>query len=182
MSNDPTVKRISEEYLQLKQGKFRSFVFQDVVEGGIHLALVKGEINPGKVVPVRVHVHRGLLDVVLNPSSPWSWTLETTLEVIAAQEAGVVVILSYNETVDELVGRININTETKFRSADHAHEPENLRMLGAGGQILANLGVRRLLALGRKKKAHGLSGFGLSIVDYVETPADLERWVGIDSD
>lgn len=178
LKDDPTLQRVSEQYLQLNQGKFRAFVFHDSVEGGVHLALVKGELNPNNVIPVRVHVHRGLLDVVLNPSNPWSWTLENALEAIAGQESGVVVILSYNEGADELVGRISIDTDAQHRgqNIDVHNEPANLRMLGAGGQILADLGVVRLLALGRAKKAHGLSGFGLEIVGYVESPQQLKEW------
>ena len=178
LQNDPTLERVSEQYLKLNQGTFRAFVFHDSVEGGIHLALVKGELNPNNVIPVRVHVHRGLLDVVLNPSNPWSWTLENALEAISSQDSGVVVILSYNENADELVARINIDSDVQLRgqNADIHNEPANLRMLGAGGQILANLGVERILALGRTKKAHGLSGFGLEIVDYVESPQELAEW------
>ena len=88
------------------------------------------------------------------------------------------VILSYNENADELVARINIDSDAQLRGqiADIHNEPANLRMLGAGGQILANLGVERILALGRTKKAHGLSGFGLEIVDYVESPQELAEW------
>ena len=179
LQNDPTVERISEQYIQLKHGKFRAFVFQDNVEGGTHLALVKGEIVPDAVTPVRVHVHRGLLDVVMNPSSPWSWTLENALEAIAHQDAGVVIVLSYNETIEELVGRIATDNESKPRKTvtdSSSSEAENLRMLGAGGQILADLGVSNVLALGREKRAHGLSGFGVSIVDYVESPNELTNW------
>ena len=191
LKNDPTLKRVSAESLQLKQGRFQSYVYHDVVEGGTHLALVNGEIHPGDVVPVRVHVHRGLLDAVLDPT-PWSWTLENALAEIAAQPAGVVVILSYNESVDELVGRIKLNRDAKSGVAseqaarhddtqndthdDADDESGNLRMLGAGGQILANLGLTKILALGRRKKVHGLSGFGLEIVDYIESPQQLLQW------
>jgi 3,4-dihydroxy 2-butanone 4-phosphate synthase/GTP cyclohydrolase II len=178
LQNDPTVERVCEQYLQLEQGKFRAFAFQDTVEGGTHLALVKGELVSGNVTPVRVHVHRGLLDVVLNPSSSWSWTLENALTAIANEDSGVVVILSYNETIDELVSRINVDSESQPRHTrdDRSNEPENLRMLGAGGQILANLGVTRILTLGREKKVYGLSGFGIEIVDYVESPGELTNW------
>ncbi len=186
LKNNPTVRRVSENRLDLEQGKFRSFVYQDVEKGGTHLALVKGRIEPDQVVPVRVHIHRGLLDVVLSPSSPWSWTLENALEVISGQDAGVIIILAYNENVDELVNRISLHgdmmdvqsreAESAEITLDHENHPENLRMLGAGGQILADLRVNRILALGRKKKAHGLSGFGLEVLDYVETPRQLTDW------
>lgn len=178
LQNDPTVERVSEQYIQLKQGKFRVFSYQDTEEGGTHLALVKGEIAADAVTPVRVHVHRGLLDVVLNPSNPWSWTLENALEAISQQESGIVIVLSYNESIEELVGRIAKDGEAKPRknASESSVENENLRMLGAGGQILADLGVSNILALGREKRAYGLSGFGISIVDYVETPHELTNW------
>lgn len=190
LKNDPTLKRSSKQILQLKQGQFDAYVYHDVVEGGTHLALVKAAIDRADVVPIRVHVHRGLLDEVLNPALSWSWTLENALEAIAKQESGVVVILSYNQSVDELVSRIALsNSDSRSGDgsgdgsgkespnlADTQSSPENLRMLGAGGQILADLGLTKILALGRQKKTHGLSGFGLEIVDYIESPQQLLQW------
>ncbi len=186
LQNNPTVRRVSESHLDLKPGKFRSFVYHDVEKGGTHLALVKGTIAPRRVIPVRVHIHRGLLDVVLSPSSPWSWTLENAIEIISGQDAGVIIILSYNEKIEELVNRISLHgdmmaiqsreAESAEITPDHENHAENLRMLGAGGQILADLRVSRIVALGRKKKAHALSGFGLEVLDYIETPQQLTDW------
>ena len=186
LKSDPTLRRMAQDSLRLKQGIFQSYVYHDEIEGGTHLALVKGEIKRNRVIPVRVHVHRGLLDMVLNPisrlKSSGSWTLENALEAIAKQVSGVVVILSYNESVDELVSRINLNNnETQSANsetlrAETQESSENLRMLGAGGQILADLGLTKILALGRQKKAHGLSGFGLEIINYIETPQQLLQW------
>lgn len=180
LKNEPTVERVSREPLQLKQGLFQSFVFRDVMEGGTHLALVKGDIRPDQVTPVRVHIHRGIFDVALHPDSPSSWTLENALEAVAGQPSGVVVILSYHENSGELVERINLQ-RARARNENRKHtameESGHLRMLGAGGQILANLGVKKVVALGRRKKARGLSGFGLEIVEYVKTPGQLQNWV-----
>lgn len=179
LKNDPTLKRVSSGSLQLKQGRFQSYVYHDVVEGGTHLALVKGQINADEVVAVRVHVHRGLLDAVLDPMLG-SWTLESALEAISAQSSGVVVILSYHLSVDELISRIALNSDAERNPPSNEttldDDPSNLRMLGAGGQILANLGLTKILALGRQKKAHGLSGFGLQIVDYIENTEQLLQW------
>lgn len=190
LKSDPTLRRVAKDTVRLKQGEFKSYVYHDEIEGGTHLALVKGDIDADSVVPVRVHVHRGLLDVVFNPTlepdsvptSGWRWTLESALEAIGKQVSGVVVVLSYNEPVDELVGRINLHSSESRQPSmnrpqtDTQDSSENLRMLGAGGQILANLGLTRILALGRQKKAHGLSGFGLEIIDYIENPQQLSQW------
>jgi 3,4-dihydroxy 2-butanone 4-phosphate synthase/GTP cyclohydrolase II len=44
----------------------------------------------------------------------------------------------------------------------------NLRVYGIGAQILADLGVHRMRVLSAPKKIHGLAGFGLEVVEYVE--------------
>lgn len=182
LQNEPTIARIAEQYLPLAAGQFRAFVYRDTVEGGTHLALVKGEIVAEAIIPVRVHVQHGLLDA-LHPSPPGGWTLPTALAAVATQSSGVVVILGYHETAEELVGRMRFATTPQRPSkadskatARAVPVEKNLRMLGAGGQILADLGIRRVLALGRRKKAHGLSGFNLEIVDYVESPEQLRTW------
>ena len=65
-------------------------------------------------------------------------------------------ILSYHENSGELVERINLQ-RARARNENRKHtameESGHLRMLGAGGQILANLGVKKVVALGRRKKS-----------------------------
>jgi len=152
-----------------------------VVEGGVHLALVHGQLSPARPTPVRVHVHRGLLDEALDPAAP-SWPLHQVAETIAAQESGVIVLLSYHESAEQLAARIAMRAEQSPPPAPAGHgerpdSPANLRMLGAGGQILADLKVGKVIALGREKRTHGLSGFGLEIVTYVADRRQLEQWI-----
>ena len=46
--------------------------------------------------------------------------------------------------------------------------PDDWRTTGAGAQILADLGVRKLRVLGSTPKKYlGLSGYGLEIVEFV---------------
>ncbi|MGR3912962.1 MAG: 3,4-dihydroxy-2-butanone-4-phosphate synthase [Gammaproteobacteria bacterium] len=179
MKNEPTVERIASSHLQLKAGRFQSHIYRDMVEGGVHLALVHGNIDAARPTPVRVHVHRGLLDILLQPAPSWSWPLEKVLQTIASLRCGVVVVLSYDEPASDIAARIaarqSARMETRARAAQNS--PANLRMLGAGGQILADLNVGKVLALGREKRAHGLSGFGLEIAAYIAAPEQLAEWL-----
>ena len=45
---------------------------------------------------------------------------------------------------------------------------EELRTYGIGAQILAELGITRLRVLSAPKIMHGITGFGLEVVEYVE--------------
>jgi len=44
----------------------------------------------------------------------------------------------------------------------------DLRTIGTGAQVLRALGVRRMRVLSAPKHMHGLSGFGLEVVEYVD--------------
>jgi 3,4-dihydroxy 2-butanone 4-phosphate synthase/GTP cyclohydrolase II len=50
---------------------------------------------------------------------------------------------------------------------DHPADPKVLRTYGIGAQILFDLGVRRMRVLSAPKRLHGISGFGLEVVEYV---------------
>jgi 3,4-dihydroxy 2-butanone 4-phosphate synthase/GTP cyclohydrolase II len=45
---------------------------------------------------------------------------------------------------------------------------EVLRTYGIGAQILRDLGVSRMRVLSAPKQMHGLSGFDLEVVEYVD--------------
>jgi 3,4-dihydroxy 2-butanone 4-phosphate synthase/GTP cyclohydrolase II len=45
----------------------------------------------------------------------------------------------------------------------------DLRTFGTGAQVLRALGVRQMRVLGAPKHIHGLSGFGLEVVEYIDT-------------
>jgi len=53
----------------------------------------------------------------------------------------------------------------------NAKKPPNsdghLRLLGVGSQILSILGAGKIKVIGREWKTHGLSGFGLEIVEFI---------------
>ena len=45
----------------------------------------------------------------------------------------------------------------------------DLRTVGTGAQLLRALGIRQMRVLGAPKHIHGLSGFGLEVVEYIDT-------------
>ena len=179
MEHDPTLTRITDNRINTRYGEFRACVYEDRTGGDVHLALARGEIDRDTPTMVRVHVHRGLFDLITMPDAPSTWPIERVLETIQREESGVLVLLNYNERAEELANRIaRLNDPGLCDGAEEDAAGSELRMLGAGSQILADLGVGKVIALGRAKKAHGLSGFGLEIVEYISTPAELERKKG----
>ncbi len=168
LEHEPTVTRVAESRMSTVGGEFRIFAYQDVVADEIHLAMVKGNVRSDKPTLVRVHVESGLYDVVRELQQVLTWSIDKAVRRISEAGSGVLVILRYSENSDELVKRIR-HSQVDGKSIEFPwSEPgEDLRMLGVGSQILADLGVGKMRVLGSRKKMHALSGFGLEIVDYV---------------
>ena len=163
LKNEPTVWRVSENRVQTRHGVFRAIIYEDAELRHVHLALVSGEITPDVPVIVRVQTHRGVYDMLAEARGVRRWSVDAALERIAEEGAGVLVLLAYDDDTTTLDQRLR-------GEAGVDGEGRELRMLGAGSQILADLNVGKVKVLGTPLRTHAISGFGLEVVDYVSQP------------
>ena len=166
--NESLIKRITERTIQTVHGPFRLIAYLEKISGAMHLALVHGEIDPGKETLVRVHEPLSLLDLIDAGSSAHSWTVHDSLARIAAAGSGAMVLLNCAETTAQLIERVS--------SSDAPVPPAKIGLLtyGIGAQILRDLKVSRMRLLARPRKMPSLAaGFGLEITGYVE-PGERE--------
>lgn len=168
--HESTVQRVGECVMPTEFGDFRVMAYHDDIGDAVHLALVKGDVRRERPTLVRVHMQESLLDLVTTAHRAGSWSLHEALAYVAAEGAGVVVILQQPEKPAELAQRVrHFQDQGKaLESAGSKRGHQEMRTYGLGSQILADLGVRKMRVLGHAMKAPGLSGFGLEIVEYVE--------------
>ncbi len=167
--NEKTIERVSECDFPTVFGHFRLFAFQDVVENGLHLALVKGKIDEKRPIAVRVHVENMLSDS-LGSNQLGGWPLRDAIRRIGdMEEGGVLVVLRPLVDSSDLVRQIqqlqisqSITTQESIND-----EPENIRTFGIGAQILAELGVHKMRLMSAPKVFHGMAGFDLEVVDFI---------------
>ena len=168
MLNEKTVERIGECAMPTHYGEFRLISFQDRLDGGVHLALVAGDIEKDTAVLIRVHVQDPLADLTGSARADTGMPISAALERISAEGNGVLVILRNQWSNAELIHRLKRyeleDQGTEFPGQDHV---EDLRTYGLGAQILLDLGIRRMRIIGAPRKIHGLSGFGLEVDEYV---------------
>ena len=83
--------------------------------------------------------------------------------------ARIIVILRNHDTARELVQRIQeaAGRQTGAVPAERDQRKE-LRTLGVGAQILSDLGVRRMRVMSAPINLHGLHGFDLEVVEFVD--------------
>lgn len=169
LEKEESVERISETQIETEFGDFRMLCYEDHVNRNVHLALVRGTPKPEDDVLVRVHVQDTLSDVLGVQDERLGWPLRSAMEYIANAGSGVVVILRTEESPRELMGAVR-----NLAGPDDELQPRRdgttvLRTYGTGAQILRDIGVKKMRVLSAPKQMHGISGFGLEIVEYVDS-------------
>ena len=169
MLNEKTVARAGECRLPTEFGEFRLVAFRARTDGEMHFALVAGEIDPEKPTLIRVHVHDSLHDLTASRRRDAGWPIGDALRRVADEGSGVVVVLRPPEPAGELFARIDAYRREDEDEALPQHDSgTDLRTLGLGAQILADLGVRKMRVLSAPKRLHAISGFGLEVIEYVD--------------
>jgi 3,4-dihydroxy 2-butanone 4-phosphate synthase/GTP cyclohydrolase II len=166
LEKERSVERIAERTIATEFGAFRMVCYEDHVNRTVHLALVAGELDGKRVPLVRVHLKDTLGDVIGIRDSALGWPLRAAMQRIAQEGHGVIVILRPEETPRDLMDAV------QSIGNDPAPPPHAgakvLRTYGIGAQILRDLGVSRMRVLSAPKQMHGLSGFDLQVVEYVD--------------
>jgi 3,4-dihydroxy 2-butanone 4-phosphate synthase/GTP cyclohydrolase II len=172
--HEKLVRRIAEASMPTEYGQFQVYVFESVLDGEQHLAMVYGDIDSIRDVLVRVHSECLTGDVFGSLRCDCGPQLETALAKVAAEGAGVVVYLRGHEGRGIGLGhkiRAYALQEDGRDTVDANIElglPVDSREYGIGAQILVDLGVTDMrLMTNNPSKYGGLEGFGLNIVERV---------------
>jgi len=170
IENEQSIEQISRQTVTTEAGDFDLVCFEDHVNRNVHLALVKGDLSAGEPPLVRVHLQNTLGDVVGVQNPRLGWPLRSAMQRIASAGQGVVVILRYNESPSRLATSIRSLSDSSVQDLPVGGDTGAaiLRTYGTGAQILRSLGVTKMRVLSAPKQMHGLSGFGLEVVEYID--------------
>lgn len=144
-------------------GNWTLRVFRDEPGDLEHYALIKGDVSGVDPVLVRMHVLDPLEDVLCLDQDRWNQVPNAMLAIAKEGRGAIVMLRDMSRTAvsDRLRGRVV--------DADAAHSPHSqaLRQYGVGAQILANLGIHRLILLTNSPRPRpvGLEGYDLEIVE-----------------
>lgn len=170
LETENSVERVLDRQVQTKQGEFRMICYEDHVNRNVHFALVKGQIKHDQPTLVRVHLQDSLGDVIGVVGSEFGWPLQSAMDRITAEDSGVVVILRHGEDPGQLVSVLR--GLGKPNAAQKGEESRVLRTYGIGAQILRDIGVGKMRVMSAPTQMHGIAGFGLEVVGYVDEEQD----------
>ncbi|MBI4192232.1 MAG: 3,4-dihydroxy-2-butanone-4-phosphate synthase [Betaproteobacteria bacterium] len=154
------VQRVSERDIETVHGTFRLIVYSDRIGQATHLALVRGRIEPGSEVLVRVHQPLSVIDLLDTRSTNHSWNFNQALAAVSRAECGVIVLLHRPESAAELLERAQ-------PGAIAASQKIALRTYGIGAQILRDLKVVKMRLMAKPRRMPSMTGFDLQVTGYV---------------
>lgn len=174
MRTETLVRKISEADLPTKYGHFRIAVFEDIIHGEHHVALIKGKILPDRPTLVRAHSQCLTGDAFGSLRCDCGEQLHLAMKMIENEGSGVVLyILNHEGRGIGLANKIKAyglqdeGCDTVEANCRLGFKPDQ-RDYGIGAQILAALGIKKIrLITNNPRKFRGLSGYGLEIVDRV---------------
>lgn len=166
---EKTTHCVNDRMVQTAYGAFLLKTYLDETCNVKHFALVMGDIVGDEPTLVRVHTCRISRDVLgVLPEGPYkSWSMQGALQRVAQEGRGVVVFLYYPESADEVDESVDVAlnlAQSRSRSANEIV----IQQVGAGSQILMDLGVKKMRLMSAPFKFTAISGFDLEVVEYVE--------------
>jgi 3,4-dihydroxy 2-butanone 4-phosphate synthase/GTP cyclohydrolase II len=142
-------------------------VYATTIEYCEHIVLLLGDVSGDEPVLVRMHPVDIMDNLMLGPRMQM---LLSSFRTIATAGRGAVVMLRESSPTTY--------SDAVTRHRGQVRSPVNLRDIGVGAQILADLGIHKLILLSNSHHhVVGVEGYGLQVVEHraiVSHPVPME--------
>ena len=167
------VEKVETVDLPTAHGDFKLTMYRSRVTGLEHLALVKGRVDDGEPVLVRVHSECFTGDVLGSERCDCGPQLHRAMEMVGKEGRGAILYMRQEGRGIGLAQKLHAyrlqekGMDTVEANVALGFAPD-LRDYGEGAQILVDLGIRKLrLMTNNPCKIAGLEGYGLEITERV---------------
>ena len=172
MKNDSLISKIFDENISTEYGGYRLRGYRQTNNNQIHLALTLGEWKPDEPVLTRINssvVENDILKILAGNNDK---NYSKIFEKINEAGKGAIIFINQNLEPENILERINKlkDSNNKLKINNSLNQKEDLKDFGIGAQIVHDIGISKIKILSNsgKKPRVGLSGYGLSIDEYIK--------------
>lgn len=178
MKNDSIVEKGEKVDMPTAYGHFKLIPFRQKDNGLEHIALIKGDVEDGQPVLVRVHSSCATGDIFGSLRCECGEQLKLAMQKIEEEGRGAIIYLNQEGRGIGLMDKIKAYKlqENGLDTVDanlHLGHKADERDYGVGANILNALGIRKMkLMTNNPVKRIGLEGYGLEVTEIV--PIEVE--------
>jgi len=172
MKNDSLISKIFDENISTEYGGYRLRAYRQTNNKQIHLALTLGEWKPDEPVLTRINssvVENDILKILAGNNDK---NYSKIFEKINEAGKGAIIFINQNLEPENILERINKlkDSNNKLKINNSLNQKEDLKDFGIGAQIIHDISISKIKILSNsgKKPRVGLSGYGLSIDEYIK--------------
>tara|TARA_B110000483_G_scaffold239333_1_gene317623 strand:- start:273 stop:1367 length:1095 start_codon:yes stop_codon:yes gene_type:complete len=162
--NEQTVEKVEQKIVKTEYGKFTLMLYKDSISGETHVVFKKGRISKSKPVLVRVQQTNIMHDLLRVEEYGARWSLGDAMKKVNKEGSGLIIVIDGGKTNDEVIQEVEALKDPYKKSSAGI----DVRRIGAGSQILRDLGVKKIKLMGSQTRYPSISGFGLEVTKYIQ--------------
>ena len=162
MKNDSLISKSFDKKVKTSFGNYRLRAYKQTNNDQVHISLTLGDWNKDEHILTRINSSVVDNDVTKILSGTNEKKYDKIFSKINKEGKGTVIFINQNQSSDKILEKLN------SLSKDSDKPKIDFRDFGIGAQILHDIDISKVNLLSNSKHKHrvGLSGYGLSIVDY----------------
>ena len=171
MKNDSLISLMFDEEISTEYGGYRLRGYRQTNNNQIHLALTLGEWNHDEPVLVRINssvVENDILKILAGANDK---NYSKIFEKINNAGKGAIIFINQNQEPESILERINKlkDSNNKLKINNSINHKQDFKDFGIGAKIIHDIGISKIKILSNsgEKPRVGLSGYGLSIDEYI---------------
>ena len=160
LKKEKLIKLKKSSDINIRNQNYKIRIYENLLDGSEHFALIKGKIQKGIIPRVRVISSNIVSNYLINQKIPNSFS--KTLRYFRKFNNCILVFIKDTNLKPIIQKPKNFKNKTKYKKG----KDNFIKNYGIGAQIIKDLQIKKMILISRSpKKVIGLDGFDIKIVN-----------------